>query len=111
MTVLVSGAGVGGLYTALECWRHGCDVRIFEKGENGKAKLPRLGRWITDHDPQRYALENHEKAVDHVENNTPFRNTNVPPGFTYRPWTIDGLLEAQARGEPTILDGDWSYWS
>jgi heterodisulfide reductase subunit A-like polyferredoxin len=31
ISVLISGAGVGGLMTALECWRKGCDVRIFER--------------------------------------------------------------------------------
>jgi len=31
ISVLVSGSGVGGLYTAMECWRRGCDVRIFER--------------------------------------------------------------------------------
>ena len=33
ISVLVSGAGVGGLMTALECWRRGCDVRIFERSK------------------------------------------------------------------------------
>ena len=31
ISVLISGAGVGGLMTALECWRRGCAVRIFER--------------------------------------------------------------------------------
>jgi 2-polyprenyl-6-methoxyphenol hydroxylase-like FAD-dependent oxidoreductase len=31
ISVLVSGAGVGGLMTALECWRRGFDVRIIER--------------------------------------------------------------------------------
>jgi 2-polyprenyl-6-methoxyphenol hydroxylase-like FAD-dependent oxidoreductase len=31
ISVIVSGAGVGGLMVALECWRKGCDVRIFER--------------------------------------------------------------------------------
>ena len=31
ISVLISGAGVGGLMTALECWRRGCNVRILER--------------------------------------------------------------------------------
>lgn len=31
LSVLVVGGGVGGLLTALECWRKGCDVRVLEK--------------------------------------------------------------------------------
>ncbi|KAF2422981.1 FAD/NAD(P)-binding domain-containing protein [Tothia fuscella] len=29
--VLISGAGTGGLMTALECWKKGCEVRIIER--------------------------------------------------------------------------------
>ncbi len=29
--VVIIGAGVGGLYAALECWRKGCDVVVLEK--------------------------------------------------------------------------------
>lgn len=28
---IVVGAGVGGLLTALECWRKGCDVVVLER--------------------------------------------------------------------------------
>ncbi|KAI9727734.1 MAG: hypothetical protein M1828_005962 [Chrysothrix sp. TS-e1954] len=31
VAVLVVGAGVGGLMTAMECWRRGCNVRIVER--------------------------------------------------------------------------------
>lgn len=31
INVIISGAGVGGLMAALECWRIGCTVRIFER--------------------------------------------------------------------------------
>lgn len=33
MSVLISGAGVGGLTSALEFWRKGCDVRILERAK------------------------------------------------------------------------------
>nr|POF02486.1 fad-dependent monooxygenase mdpd [Quercus suber] len=31
VSVLIAGAGVGGLVSALECWRRGCEIRIFER--------------------------------------------------------------------------------
>lgn len=31
--VVIAGAGIGGLWTALECWRKGHTVRIFDKTE------------------------------------------------------------------------------
>lgn len=31
VSVIIAGAGVGGLMTALECWRRGCTVRVFER--------------------------------------------------------------------------------
>lgn len=32
VSVLIVGAGIGGLMTALECWRKGLSVRILERG-------------------------------------------------------------------------------
>lgn len=40
--VVVVGAGVAGLGTALECWRKGCEVTVLERGE----KLSTLG-WFS----------------------------------------------------------------
>ena len=37
--VVVIGAGIGGLQTALECWRNGCEVVILERAD----KLSPLG--------------------------------------------------------------------
>lgn len=68
-----------------------------------------LGRWIVEHNPETYAVQNYEQALAHLKDpEVPFQNTNGPPGVVYRPWTIDSLLESQRKGEPTVLDGDWS---
>lgn len=32
ISVLVAGAGIGGMSAALECWRRGCKVRVIERG-------------------------------------------------------------------------------
>lgn len=33
ISIIVAGAGVGGLMAALECWRVGCDVRVLERAK------------------------------------------------------------------------------
>lgn len=48
ISVLISGAGVGGLMTALECWRNGCDVRIFERSK-GVVTIGTLVGYIQHH--------------------------------------------------------------
>ncbi|KAG9666976.1 hypothetical protein KCU99_g9297, partial [Aureobasidium melanogenum] len=72
-----------------------------------KGKHAQVGRWILRHDPEQYAMDNYRKAAMHLEHGAPFKNTNVPPGMVYIPWTINNLLEVHAKGEPTVLDGDW----
>lgn len=69
-----------------------------EAGENDRP-LVHFGKWITEHDPESYALENYESALEHLRSGKEFRNTNTPSGMVYKPWTIDGLMEAHARGE------------
>lgn len=64
-------------------------------------------RWILGHNPAQYALDNYHQALAHLELGTEFKNTNVPPGMIYAPWTIDDLLVAHADGKPTVLSGDW----
>lgn len=34
LKVIIVGAGVGGLLSALECWRKGCDVVVLEKNKD-----------------------------------------------------------------------------
>ena len=70
--------------------------------------LPEIGRWIVAHDPESYAAEKYEEALSHLKDGTPFKNTNVPPGMVYQPWTIEGLVAAKERGDVTVLDGDWT---
>lgn len=75
--------------------------------KDSKKNMVHVGRWMLEHDPEQYAKENYRPALDHIRWGTPFQNSNVPRGLQYKPWTIDSLLDAQSRGEPTILDGDW----
>ena len=41
--VIIVGGGVGGIFTALECWRKGCEPVVLERAE----KLSALGRRTT----------------------------------------------------------------
>ncbi|KAK3686530.1 hypothetical protein LTR37_019738 [Vermiconidia calcicola] len=76
-------------------------------GGDAKRNVVHFGKWMVEHDPEEYALRNYQQALECLRSGLPFKNSNTPPGVEYRPWTIDGLLEAQEKGEPTVLDGDW----
>lgn len=65
-----------------------------------------LSSWIWKHDPERYVIQNYEKAKAHLTSGSEFANTNIPRGHVYRPWTIDMVLKAKEKGE-NALDGEW----
>lgn len=60
------------------------------------------------HDAEAYAYENFGKCVGEILNGVPFRNTNIPPGYTYKPWTAQELVDQSAAGEEILDEGDWS---
>ncbi|KAJ5931007.1 hypothetical protein N7466_006500 [Penicillium verhagenii] len=66
-----------------------------------------LGAWIWQHSPEQYAIENYQLALANLAGQGSFQNTNTPPGYIYKPWTIDELLKATEEGEEIVLDGDW----
>ncbi|KAJ5156319.1 hypothetical protein N7492_009122 [Penicillium capsulatum] len=61
--------------------------------------------WIWEHDPERYAVEKYSAALAYLREGSAFQNTNIPRGYVYRPWTIDGLLSAKEEGQ--VLEMDW----
>ena len=81
-----------------------------DKTKDASKLKPTLGRWLIAHDPEAYAKERYEEAANTLETGAEFKNTNTPPGLIYKPWTIEGLVEALDKGEiqGTILDGDWN---
>ncbi|KAF4470577.1 FAD binding domain-containing [Fusarium albosuccineum] len=82
---------------------------LYSEAFRGKGRdLLRYSRWIVSHDAEDYARRRFSEALAHVQNGTSFKSTNIPPGMDYRPWTIDTLLAQKEKGEPTVLDGDWS---
>ncbi|KAM3421293.1 hypothetical protein BST61_g1694 [Cercospora zeina] len=84
----------------------------FEKvGKDPTQVQHKTPKWLWALDPEKYAVENYEKAKGRVlegGGKEEFRNTNIPEGFVVRPWTIgevEGLLRA---GKEIELEGDWS---
>ena len=67
-----------------------------------------VGRWVIQHDPEQYVYDSWSKCVNHIVSGAPFQNTNIPPGYTYKPWTIDELLNAAADEREMVDAGDWS---
>lgn len=70
--------------------------------------IEQVGRWVNDHNPEEYVYDNWSKCVNHLVSKASFKNTNIPPGYTYQPWTIDELLKASAEERETVDPGDWS---
>ena len=80
-----------------------------KKVDGGSATpQPEYGRWIWAHSPEKYAYENYGKALRSLVDGTPFQNTNIPPGYKYKPWSLDELYERIDRGEKVEFEGDWS---
>lgn len=80
-----------------------------EQNKGGAGKEPPMpGKWLQEHDAEAYAIENYENALAHHRDGKPFQNTNRPKDIEYQPWTIEAIQDAWEKGEPTILDGDWS---
>ena len=80
----------------------------YEKARRHPEKLGEMtGRWITRHDPEQYGGDNWEACVKALATGSKVRNTNLPTGYEYKPWSIDELLGVD--GAKTDQDeGDWS---
>lgn len=78
------------------------------EGGASAAPKPEYGRWIWAHNPERYAYDNYGKALRSLVDGTPFQNTNIPPGYNYKPWTLHELYERIDKGENVDFEGDWS---
>ncbi|KNG44537.1 fad binding domain-containing protein [Stemphylium lycopersici] len=70
----------------------------------------RFPKWIFSHDPEAYAYEKYGQAFAHLAGRVEFANSNVPPGHTFVPWTVDEVAASMRVGRRVedLLDGDWS---
>ena len=77
--------------------------------KNDPSKLqPKVPRWIWSLNPEKYANANYAAAAASLEGGPAFTNTNIPPGYTPQPWTIDEVEQLQREGKHVELRGDWS---
>ena len=88
-----------------EKWHH-TDFETAKKHPEQLAEM--VGHWITSHDPEQYVYDKWDSCVGHVTAGKPFANTNIPPGYTYEPWTIEELLDASRDGIDTVDEGNWA---
>ncbi|CRG84899.1 hypothetical protein PISL3812_02074 [Talaromyces islandicus] len=70
----------------------------------------KIGRWVWNHNPEHYARDNYMACLAHIESGVPFLNTNLPPGHTYRPWSMESETKRMQAGIRSDLkeNGDWS---
>lgn len=64
--------------------------------------------WIMRHDPEQYVYNNYNSCENHITSGASFENTNMPPGYRYKPWAVQELMETSDRHEPIVDEGDWS---
>lgn len=86
-----------------EKWHH----TDFEKAREHPEDIGEMiGRWVQEHEAEQYVFDNWSKCVNAVVTGKKFENTNIPPGYRCRPWTVDELA---AQGPGIAQDeGDWS---
>lgn len=74
---------------------------------------PKLPMWVYLHDPEAYAYENYDKAVEGIKKGiAQDENDDIPPnfpkGYTFAPWNIEDIMEDTKKGKPIHLgDGAW----
>ncbi|KAF2762392.1 monooxygenase [Pseudovirgaria hyperparasitica] len=70
--------------------------------------MGQIPKWISDHDPEQYAVDNFDECMKCILIGTRFENTNSVPGYKYEDWTLKDLMETVERGEKILDDGDWT---
>ncbi|KAI3318555.1 putative monooxygenase [Xylariaceae sp. AK1471] len=70
----------------------------------------RYPKWVFQHDPEAYAYEKYGQAFAHLVSGLEFKNTNIPPGHNFVPWTIEEVHDDMTKGRriEDLLEGDWS---
>lgn len=69
---------------------------------------PKLPKWVWSHDPEAYAYENYDRAVESLKQGIPFEDDdrilpNYPPGYKYKPWNIEQIMDDMRQGKPIDL--------
>lgn len=80
---------------------------------NPRVAAPRHPPWLFSHDPEKYAYENYDKALESMDKGVRLEDEdgfepNYPKGYKYVPWNIAGIMEDKRCGKETNLgEGDW----
>ncbi|KAI0864923.1 FAD/NAD(P)-binding domain-containing protein [Xylaria cubensis] len=74
---------------------HNIDLELAREKPETLRDMLVMPEWIWGHDPVQYALDNYKQAERHILEGTPFHNTNLPQGYTYKPWTVEGEMEKE----------------
>lgn len=80
-----------------------------EAAANPRSIAKFTGAWLLKHDPELYAYENYEACAAHLLHGKDFKNTNTVPGFPFKLWTVQELLDKADKGES--IDDDEGEWS
>jgi hypothetical protein len=72
--------------------------------KNPMKVAPLGGKWLHNHDAEGYVHGKWELCKVALETRQVFKNTNLPPGYAYQPWTIDEML----AGKILVDEGDWT---
>ncbi|KAI0098913.1 FAD/NAD(P)-binding domain-containing protein [Nemania sp. FL0031] len=77
---------------------HNMDLKLAKEKPEALRETMDMPEWIWSHDPVQYAIDNYEQARRHILEGAPFKNTNLPQGYTYEPWTVAGEMEKERKG-------------
>lgn len=66
------------------------------------------GRWIMDHDPEQYVYDHWSECANALVTGQLFKNTNIPPGYIMKPWTIEQILDPTGKDNCLTDEGDWT---
>ena len=90
------------------------DTKWDEVKLDPRRAAPRLPKWVWSHDPEVYAYENYDTAIDSMKKGIRLEDDdrippNYPPGYKYEPWDIEQIMDDMRNGKGVELaPGDWS---
>ncbi|KAK7745270.1 hypothetical protein SLS62_009823 [Diatrype stigma] len=83
---------------------------VDQVSQHPDAVILKIGSWMWGHLPEKYAADNYRDALAALRSGVPFENTNLPPGYKFREWTMEEEQERQSKGIVSDLrsNGDWT---
>lgn len=75
--------------------------------------MPQLPAWNYCHDPEPYAYQNYDKAVEGIRAGAKYITDldiapNYPPGYKYEPWDVEQVMSDRLSGNSPVLgSGNW----